>query len=85
MDDQIEVVERSVRTIKEIIMIMVNATPFRRVPKFLVKRLVKVATRNLNIFPLKVEHLKDSDPFQSQQEPQHWWKEVPSGFWGARQ
>ena len=43
-DDRIEVVESSIRMMKERIRFMVNNTLFRRAPKLLVKIVVKAAT-----------------------------------------
>ena len=50
-DDHVEVVERAIRTIKENIRSLMHETPYRRIPRLMVKRLVEVATRNLNSFP----------------------------------
>ena len=38
---------------KEVIRLMMNDTPFRIVSKSLFKRLVEVATRNINRFPVE--------------------------------
>ena len=50
-DDHVDVVERSMRSVKEHIRTLVQGLPFRRITKFMAKRLVAVAIRNLNSFP----------------------------------
>ena len=49
--DQVNVIERSIRTIKERIWCLIQNTLYRRIPKLMVKHLVETATRNLNQFP----------------------------------
>jgi len=49
--DHVNVVERSIRTVKEGIRCIVAMLPFIRLPKSVVCRLIKVAIRNLNQFP----------------------------------
>ena len=49
--DQVNVVEQSIRTVKEGIRCIVAMLPFIRLPKSVVCRLIEVAIRNLNQFP----------------------------------
>ena len=49
--DYVNVVEQSIRTVKEGIRCIVVILPFIRLPKSVVRRLVEVAIRNLNQFP----------------------------------
>ena len=49
-DDIVEAIEREIRTIKENIRSLTHGTPCSRMPRLMTKRLVEVATRNLNSF-----------------------------------
>ena len=52
-DDHVEVVERTIGTIKENIRSLMHGIPCQRIPRLMVKRLVEVATRNTNSFPVE--------------------------------
>lgn len=49
-DDYVETVEQSIRTIKETIRSLVQKLSFKRITKFITKRLVLVVIRNINLF-----------------------------------
>ena len=59
-DDHLEVIQRAIRTIKENIRRLMRGMPCRRISRLMTKRMVEVATRNLNSFPVEdiisVEH-----------------------------
>ena len=52
-DDHANPVERSTRTVKEVIRFIVEDVPFKRLPKIMTRGLVALSTRNLNQFPSK--------------------------------
>ena len=58
-DDYIDIVERSIRTVKETIRCLVQELPFKRLTKFITKRLTLVAIRNLNSFSAENSILKE--------------------------
>ena len=51
MNDHIGEVERSIRTIKEVVRATAHGMPYRRLPRQLIRGLVEYATRTLNDFP----------------------------------
>ena len=52
-DNQPEVIEGAIMTTKENIRSLTCGTPCRRIPRLIDKRLVEVATRNLNSFSVE--------------------------------
>ena len=48
IDEHYELAERSIRTMKEVMRFLIIYSSFRRVPKFLTKRLVESTTINLS-------------------------------------
>ena len=52
VEDHVNVVERSIQTVEQIIRCMVQSLPFRRLTRVMVRRLATAATRNLNQFPV---------------------------------
>ena len=53
MNDHVGEVERSIRTIKEVVRATAHGMPYRRLPRQLIHGLVEYATRTLNDFPYR--------------------------------
>ena len=50
-DDDVSVAERGMQTTKEQTRCIVQSVPFRCMPKLVTRRMVEIATKNLNQFP----------------------------------
>ena len=61
-DDHVPEIERSIRTVKECLRVLVHGMPFKRIPKLLLVELVRSVIKNLNILPAKQGVCKDVNP-----------------------
>ena len=60
--NHVNIVERSIRTVKEGVRCIVAALPFRRITRLMVRRLAELVVRNLNQFPAENGISKEFSP-----------------------